>query len=167
MVHTHDPSRLKKCTHWMPELPKTNTARAIITTLAILYNWMIDTIEKVSFMEIKQLLYMRFDSIVPMKCAVDAHKGAITDAKAIYIAEQHEPGNLEDIPCEGNIPDAINDMLQCTYWNETKTKFSPIIHLICKALPQRCQIRNLRTYPMYRCFRFHPILNSIFVFAFI
>ena len=146
MVHTFDPSRLKSCTHWRPEIPTTSTANAIISTLVVLFNWMIDCIDSVNSMEIKRLLYMRFDSIVPMKCAVDAHVGVITDAKAIHLAEQFEPGNLMDIPCEGNIPDAINDMIQCTYWNETKTKFSPIIHLICKALPQRCQIRNLRTY---------------------
>ena len=28
--------------------------------------------------------------------------------------------------------------------NENKPKMQPIVHLMCKALPQRCQIRNLR-----------------------
>lgn len=144
MVHTHDPQKLKEHAHWTPEIPKGETAKAIVTTIAIFYNWLIDCIENTVSDDIKRLLYMRFDSTVPLKCAVEDHEGEISDAKAIFLAEKHRPGVLLDVPCEGNIPDAVNDMMQCTYWSETKVRFKPVVHLMCKALPQRCQIRNLR-----------------------
>lgn len=144
MVHTYDPQRLNKCKHWKPRLPQGETARAIIATITIFHNWLVDCIQKSTSDKIKKLLLMRFDSTVPMRCAVDDHVGEISDAKAIYLAETHKPGNLINVPCEGNIQDVVNDLMQCTYWNETKVKFTPIVHLQCKALPQRCQIRNLR-----------------------
>ena len=145
MVHTFDPHRLKKCKHWKPAIPETGTANAIISTIVILHNWLIDCIQSSHERNIRKLLLMRFDSTIRMRCAVDDHASeAISDAKAIYLAEKYKPGVLIDLPWEGDILDVINDLMQCTYWNETKIKFSPVVHLMCKALPQRCQIRNLR-----------------------
>ena len=145
MVHTFDPHRLKKCRHWKPAIPETGTANAIISTIVILHNWLIDCIQNSHERNIRKLLLMRFDSTIRMRCAVDDHASeAISDAKAIYLAEKYKPGVLIDLPWEGDILDVINDLMQCTYWNETKIKFSPVVHLMCKALPQRCQIRNLR-----------------------
>ena len=146
MVHTYDPHRLKSCRHWLPAIPETDTAKAIVSTIAIFHNWLIDCIANTTSRQIRKLLLMRFDSTIPLRCAIEDHReeGSISDAKAIYLAEKYRPGNLIDIPCEGNILDVINDLMQCTYWNETKIKFTPIVHLCCKALPQRCQVRNLR-----------------------
>jgi len=54
------------------------------------------------------------------------------------------PPKTQDVLNEGNLPDIVTLQLNCSFWNENKPKMQPIVHLMCKALPQRCQIRNLR-----------------------
>ena len=130
--------------------------------MVILYNWMVDVINETTDISVKKLLYMRFDSIIPMRCAIDESDGELSDAQAIHLAEKHKPGILFEIPCEGNICDAINDMMQCCYWNETKVKFSPVVHLMCKALPQRCQIRNLREIISNYCMQEDRVYNLMY-----
>lgn len=45
---------------------------------------------------------------------------------------------------EGMLPDVLNHVVQCSFFSDAKSKANPIVHLISKALPQRCTIRNLR-----------------------
>ena len=84
-------------------------------------------------------LYMYYDAHVPLMCALE-------DAKTNTIQtlfRKHQPDTTKVLH-QGDLPDIINLQLRCSFWNENKPKMEPIVHLICKALPQRCQIRNLR-----------------------
>lgn len=41
----------------------------------------------------------------------------------------------------GELPDCVHLMMQCSFW--TDTKMSPLVHILTKCTPQRCQIRSL------------------------
>ena len=133
--------RFSACKHWTPKLPDSDTAKAIVTTTAIIYNWLVDLIDEITDENIQKLLYATFDQYIPLRCALEASTN-LSDATAISIAERNNPDTVET-PCEGNVIDIVSDVMACTYWNETKSKMDPITHLVTKSLPQRCQIRNL------------------------
>ena len=141
-VHTYNPLKFEKCKLWRPEIPSGDTAKAIVMTAAIAYNWIAELIENETDRKIVQLLYGAFDTYVPLRCALESAT-SLSDATAISLAERHSPESVEP-PCEGNVIDIVSDIMACTYWNETKSKMHPVTHLITKSLPQRCQIRNLR-----------------------
>ncbi len=145
-VHTYDPMRVKTFKHWKPNIPDESmpTAKAIITTAAIAYNWLCDIIETENVTIRKHLLY-NFDTYIPIRCAIDEllGRGLMTDAQAIHIAEKHNP-DTQVPPWQGSIVDITADIMNCTFWNESKSKLDPVTHLCTKALPQRCQIRNLQ-----------------------
>lgn len=45
---------------------------------------------------------------------------------------------------DGMVPDVLNHVVQCNFFTDIKKPNKhPLVHLISKALPQRCQIRNL------------------------
>lgn len=84
-------------------------------------------------------VYIYYDAHVPLMCAVeDATPDTI---RAAFLKYQPK---TQDVLQEANLPDIINLQLHCSFWNENKPKMQPVVHLMCKALPQRCQIRNLR-----------------------
>ena len=45
---------------------------------------------------------------------------------------------------QGKIPNVLNYIVQCSFWSDVRSKDYPIVHLLSKGLPQRCQIRNMR-----------------------
>jgi hypothetical protein len=45
---------------------------------------------------------------------------------------------------EGLIPNVINYISECSFWSDVRSKVNPIVHILSKGLPQRCQIRNMR-----------------------
>lgn len=85
-------------------------------------------------------LYMYYDAHVSIMCAVEETK----EEQYLRQAFMKYPPKTANVLQEGNLPDIVNYQLQCSFWNENKPKMKPIVHLMCKALPQRCQIRNLR-----------------------
>jgi len=85
-------------------------------------------------------LYLYYDAHVPLMCALEDMK-AEHSVRPIFF--KHQPQTSKALH-EGELPDIVHMQLRCSFWNENKTKMSPIVHLMCKALPQRCQIRNLR-----------------------
>jgi len=90
--------------------------------------------------EIDFCLHVYFDAHVPLMCAIE---DAPSSENILSLFHKHCPKTSEVIQ-ESNLPDIINEHLECSFWNENKTKMKAIVHLMCKALPQRCQIRNLR-----------------------
>jgi hypothetical protein len=74
-----------------------------------------------------------------LMCAIEDAK--TTDIMSLF--HKYAPKTTSVIQ-ESCLPDIINEHLECSFWNENKTKMKPVVHLMCKALPQRCQIRNLR-----------------------
>lgn len=41
----------------------------------------------------------------------------------------------------GKLPDCVHLMMQCSFW--TDSKMTPLVHILTKCTPQRCQIRSL------------------------
>jgi len=85
-------------------------------------------------------LYIYYDAHVPLMCALEDLKD-VQNVKPLFY--KHQPRTTTTLH-EGELPDIVAMQLHCSFWNENKTKMAPIVHLMCKALPQRCQIRNLR-----------------------
>lgn len=84
-------------------------------------------------------VHVYYDAHVPLMCAIEDAK--TTDIMSLF--HKYAPKTTSVIQ-ESCLPDIINEHLECSFWNENKTKMKPVVHLMCKALPQRCQIRNLR-----------------------
>lgn len=139
-VHTFDP-KIVTSFPWpvSPIRTESTTAKMILDTLKAVVALTIQIMGKSKY------LYNYFDAHVPLMCAFEDEmevNGVLTDNRAIELAEAYNP-NPNNSMHEGALPDVISDLMKCTYWNETKPKMEPVVHLLCKALPQRCQIRNL------------------------
>ena len=122
---------------WTPKLQDHPWVRSLISIVHT-------TIELLSSTEypdhISFCLHMYYDAHVPIMCAVEEN----TKPHATRQLFMKYPPKTAEVLHDGNLPDIIDLQLQCSFWNENKPKMKPIVHLMCKALPQRCQIRNLR-----------------------
>lgn len=125
-----------KTLKWNPP----NIDHPSVRSLASIVNHTIEIMESMDNPEdISFCLYIYYDSLVPIMCAVeDTEKNHLRNTFMKY------PPKTSTVLQEGNLPDIVNYQLKCSFWNENKPKMEPIVHLMCKALPQRCQIRNLR-----------------------
>ncbi len=122
---------------WEPPI----TDHAWIKAFVSIVNTSIELIEKSNLPEyISFCLHIYFDAHVSLMCAVEDIK-KVEAVRSVF--HKYQP-KTQNVLQEGNLPDIINLQLQCSFWNENKPKMQPIVHLMCKALPQRCQIRNLR-----------------------
>lgn len=63
---------------------------------------------------------------------------------------------------EGNLPDVLNYVVQCSFFTENRNKLNPIVHLISKALPHRCTIRNLIEITSKNCRKYDDVYNFVF-----
>ena len=148
-VHAFDITTTNRHIKWPVNVElktKTDSASRIVKTLIAIVNQTIQAIETSVDKPHYQSLMRYFDAHVPLMCAFEDEieiNGFISDKKAVELAQAYEPETHKSMH-EGALPDVISELMKCTYWNETKNKMSPIVHLLCKALPQRCQIRNLR-----------------------
>ena len=130
-VHIHPSCDYKR--HWSPSIEK----HPVSQTLEDIVNGCITLMETVKDPHISYHLYLFYDQHVPMMCAID-------DGLAPLAALEKHPPDVSGIVHEGSLPDIIHLIPLCSFWNENKIKMKPIVHLLCKSLPQRCQIRNLR-----------------------
>lgn len=121
---------------WEPQLKDHPWVHALISIV----NFSIDLISTSGLPNyIGFCLHIYYDAHVPLMCAMeDATEQTIKTS-----FHKYQP-KTQHVLQEGNLPDVINLQLLCSFWNENKPKMQPIVHLMCKALPQRCQIRNLR-----------------------
>jgi hypothetical protein len=94
--------------------------------------------------------YQRFDHFMSI-----VNSGSIfTDKMLCTQVKQNEPApairygpsqtlfEKGDIFHDGLLPDVLRHVVNCNFFTESK-KNNPLVHLISKALPQRCTIRNL------------------------
>jgi hypothetical protein len=134
--------RLQTAPEWVKELKWSppNSEHPWVQSLISIVHALIEMLENKEQPEnILFCLYIYYDAHVPIMCAVE-------DAKLEHLRQifmKYCP-STPDVLQEGNLPDIVNLQLKCSFWNENKPKMKPIVHLMCKALPQRCQIRNLR-----------------------
>lgn len=144
-VHTFDIALYPQNPPWPEKEIKTegDTSKKILNCLITIVSQTIECIENSKKKPHIKALMMYFDAHIMLMCAFEDAHPTLTDKDAISLATAYEPKPHESMH-EGALPDVISDLMKCTYWNETKTKMTPVVHLLCKALPQRCQIRNLR-----------------------
>jgi len=62
---------------------------------------------------------------------------------------------------EGMLPDVLNYIPNCSFFSDNRQKTNPVVHLLSKALPQRCTIRNLREIISDYCRKYDDIYNFI------
>lgn len=110
-----------------------------VTKLALIVHQTVHLLESVHSSEIDFYLHIYYDAHVPLMCALED----CSPEHVRSVFHKYQP-RTETVLHEGALPDIISLQLQCSFWNENKPKMQPIVHLMCKALPQRCQIRNLR-----------------------
>jgi len=111
-----------------------------VVALISIVNTTIELMENANLPEyVSFCAFIYYDAHVPLMCAVED----ATEQNIKTAFHKYQP-KTEEVLQEGNLVDVINYQLQCSFWNENKPKMQPIVHLMCKALPQRCQIRNLR-----------------------
>lgn len=63
---------------------------------------------------------------------------------------------------EGNLPNVLHHIVKCSFFSDTRTKSNPIVHLISKALPHRCTIRNLRDITSNYCRKYDDVYQFVF-----
>ena len=61
----------------------------------------------------------------------------------------------------GLLPNNVNKLMQCSFWSDNG-KLEPIVHLLSKSTPQRCQIRSL-THIVYNYSRLHSDVYEFLV----
>ena len=61
---------------------------------------------------------------------------------------------------EGMLPDHVSDLMKCSFWSDTG-KMAPIVHLLSKSTPQRCQIRSLTLIMLNYCKIHDDVYNFI------
>lgn len=110
-----------------------------VTKLALIVHQTVHLLESGHSSEIDFYLHIYYDAHVPLMCALED----CSPEHVRSVFHKYQP-RTETVLHEGALPDIISLQLQCSFWNENKPKMQPIVHLMCKALPQRCQIRNLR-----------------------
>lgn len=120
--------------------PKKHSHHPWVQTLALIVHHTVILLKDSALSEdIIFYLHIYYDAHVPLMCALED-----SDADDIRTLFREYHPRTQDVLHEGALPDIVHLQLECSFWNENKPKMQPIVHLMCKALPQRCQIRNLR-----------------------
>ncbi len=69
--------------------------------------------------------------------------------------------SMDKVFHQGNIPDVLHYVVQCSFFSDTRSKSNPIVHLLSKSLPQRCTIRNLREIVSNYCRKYEDVYNFV------
>lgn len=137
-VHMYDPVSAPRTAFWGSDVqPLSETGKRVVDCLKAILHQLTVCMQDNNDLA----LYLYFDAHVPLAVALES-ADSLTDETVLRLAREHAP-DPNNVLFEGTLPDVVNDLFRCTFWNETKTKMEPIVHLLCKSLPQRCQIRNL------------------------
>ena len=62
---------------------------------------------------------------------------------------------------EGFLPDHVCDLMKCSFWSDSG-KMEPIVHLLSKSTPQRCQIRSLTLIMLNYCKIHEDVYDFVF-----
>lgn len=69
--------------------------------------------------------------------------------------------SMDKVFHQGNLPDVLHYIVQCSFFSDTRSKDNPIVHLLSKSLPQRCTIRNLREIVSNYCRKHEDVYNFV------
>jgi len=148
-VQTFDLSQWKP-TGWNPAgLTHASEKFQIYCTLGY-HMSLIDDLMKKSHVtnEVRYFLAMYMDMHIPLMIHLEdvgdySNEYLLTDYGEGAPIQKHEP-SMDYIFHQGLIPNVINSIPECSFWSDIRTKTNPIVHVLSKGLPQRCQIRNMR-----------------------
>lgn len=140
---------LWKPTFWNPmNLRCASEAYSIYCTLG----WIVNEVEKVLEMtnngkDNKYYLTLYLDMHLPLMIhMMDTNKFdnqyLLTDYGDGAPINNHMPDH-NNVFHEGKLPDVLHYIVDCSFFSDNRQKNNPIVHLLSKALPQRCTIRNL------------------------
>lgn len=113
----------------------------------------LDTLMQSQTGEIKYLLSLQQDMYIPLMLYMEKHDTSdehlCEDAGFGAPIEQLMPSPKLAYH-EGMLPDHVVDLMKCSFWSDNG-KMSPIVHLLSKSTPQRCQIRSLTMIMLNYC----------------
>ena len=101
--------------------------------------------------EIQYLLGIMQDMYIPLMLYMEKH-----DTSDDHLcADEGEGAPIEKLLPkhafhEGMLPDNVADLMKCSFWSDNG-KMDPIVHLLSKSTPQRCQIRSLTLIMLNYC----------------
>ena len=98
--------------------------------------------------DISYFLAMYMDKHIPLMIHMEdvskyTNEYLLTDYGEGAPIQLYEPSE-DFIFHQGLIPNVINFIPECSFWSDIRSKTNPIVHVLSKGLPQRCQIRNMR-----------------------
>ena len=125
---------------------------------------MVDTLDHLiqqSSGEVKYLLSLQQDMYIPLMLYMEEHDTSdehlCEDAGHGAPIEQLMPKHAYH---EGMLPDHVVDLMKCSFWSDNG-KMTPIVHLLSKSTPQRCQIRSLTMIMLNYC----KVHDNVFEFV--
>jgi len=101
--------------------------------------------------EIRYLIGMKQDMFIPLMLYME--KNSTSDDHMCEDTGEGAPiENLLPTRAfhEGMLPDHVSDLMKCSFWSDNG-KMDPIVHLLSKSTPQRCQIRSLTLIMLNYC----------------
>ena len=111
----------------------------------------LNTLYKSTKGEIQYLIGIKQDMFIPLMLYMETH-----DTSDDHMCEDNGEGAPIEklLPTkafhEGMLPDNISDLMKCSFWSDNG-KMEPIVHLLSKSTPQRCQIRSLTLIMLNYC----------------
>tara|TARA_E500000178_G_C17029275_1_gene759674 strand:- start:651 stop:2834 length:2184 start_codon:yes stop_codon:yes gene_type:complete len=158
-----------KPTFWNPK--KLNTANEEFSIYCTL-GWLISKLEKMLSLtnitkENKYYLILYMDMHLPLMIYMEnenkfSNTYLLTDVGDKAPIERFSPC-VENVFHEGKLPDVLHYIIDCSFFsdNRQKTNPNPIVHLLSKALPQRCTIRNLIQILSKYCRKYKDVYDFI------
>ena len=148
-VHSFDLSKWKS-TYWNPAcLSNSDEFHRIYCTIGWTMHLLNELLNR-SNMDSSILYYITLyaDMHIPLMIYMEDHneytdEHMLTDYGEGAPINKYLP-NMDKVFHQGNLPDVLHYIVQCSFFSDTRSKTNPIVHLLSKSLPQRCTIRNLR-----------------------
>ena len=147
-VHSFDLSEWSTQDTWNPaKITTASEDYRIYCTLGYQMKLVEEILTRTITNEVRYHLHMFMDTHIPLMIHMQDHgctnEYLLTDYGGGAPVVMHGP-SMDHVFHEGKIPNVLNYIVDCSFWSDTRSKVNPIIHILSKGLPQRCQIRNMR-----------------------
>ena len=156
-----------KSTYWNPlNLTKATEKTRIYCTLGWTMHNLAHLLSNVDCSNnVSYYLTLFVDMHIPLIIYIEDSKMSddehfLTDSGDGAPIEKYLP-HIDKVFHQGNLPDVLHYIVQCSFFSDNRSKTNPIVHLLSKSLPQRCTIRNLREIVSNYC-RLH---NDVYEFV--
>ena len=115
--------------------------------------------------EIKYSLTLYMDMHLPLMIHMEdvneySNDYLLTDTGSGAPIKTYSP-HISKVYHQGKLPDVLHYIVNCSFFSDNRIKSNPIVHLLSKALPQRCTIRNLREIISNYCRQYNDVYDFI------